>query len=85
MYILVQGSHQTLPPKPFPFPEGATFYLQLSKVLSQLLHVHQRQCKEIVEVRALYRKEAMQRKLLFNEVGVARKGCGWLHNLISYS
>ena len=46
------------------------FPTQLSKVLSQLLGVYRKQSKEVVEVRALYRKEAMQRKLLFNEVGV---------------
>ena len=39
-------------------------------MLSQLLYVYRKQSKEVVEVRALYRKEAMQRKLLFNEVGV---------------
>ncbi len=45
-------------------------FFQLSKVLAQLLFVHRRQSQEVVEVRTLYRKEAMQRKLLFNEVGV---------------
>jgi hypothetical protein len=38
--------------------------------MSQLLFIYRKQSKEVVEVRALYRKEAMQRKLLFNEVGV---------------
>ena len=37
-------------------------------MLSQLLVVHRRQAREVVEVRGLYRKEAMQRKLLYNEV-----------------
>ena len=45
---------------------------QMSKMLTQLIIVHRRQTKEVLEVRALYRKETMQRKLLFNEVD----GCG---------
>ena len=44
--------------------------VQLSKALSQLILVHRKQAKEVVEVRTLYRKEAMERKLLYNEVGV---------------
>ena len=40
----------------------------MSKALSQLLVTHRLQSLEIHEVRALYRKEALQRKLLYNEV-----------------
>ena len=42
---------------------------QFTKALNQLIRIHRRQSIEIVEVRTLYRKEALQRKLLYNEVG----------------
>ncbi len=51
------------------------YALQLSKVLSQLLYAHHRQPEEVLEVCALYQKEAMQRKLLFNEVEVVTVAC----------
>ena len=41
---------------------------QLSSSLTQLLRTYRRQRREIQEVRALYQKEALQRKLLYNEV-----------------
>ena len=50
------------------FPIMTLFQLQLSKALAQLVVAHRRQAKEVVEVRMLYRKEAMQRRILFNEV-----------------
>ena len=36
--------------------------------MSQLVRVYRRQEREIGEVRALYQKEALHRKLLYNEV-----------------
>ena len=43
-------------------------FLKLSSVITQLLRTHRRQVQEITEVRELYRREALQRKLLYNEV-----------------
>ena len=45
-----------------------TYILQLSKAVHQLLYNYRSQASEIEEAKALYRKEAHQRRLLFNEV-----------------
>ena len=42
--------------------------MQLSQAMRLLASRYNQQANEIQEARALYRKEAMQRKLLFNEV-----------------
>jgi len=53
---------------PGPPPCFSPSLTQLSSSLTQLLRTHRRQRREIHEVRALYQKEALQRKLLYNEV-----------------
>jgi kinesin family protein C2/C3 len=42
--------------------------LQLSNAMRLMVNQYRQQANEIIEARALYRKEALQRKLLFNEV-----------------
>lgn len=42
--------------------------LQLSDVISQLTRNYSRQSRDIADITTLYRREALQRKLLYNEV-----------------
>ena len=49
-----------------PFPH-VSVVSQLSSAMIQLLKTHRRQSQEIHEVRSLYRREALQRKMLYNE------------------
>ena len=46
------------------------FPLKFVSALTQLLRVHRGQAREISEVRTLYQKEALKRKLLYNEVNI---------------
>ena len=42
--------------------------LQLGDVISQLTRNYSRQSRDIADITTLYRREALQRKLLYNEV-----------------
>lgn len=43
-------------------------FQELSGAITQLSRNYSRQCREIADITALYRREALQRKLLYNEV-----------------
>ena len=45
-----------------------TCFLQLVLVVSKLLTMYRERAREIGEIRTLYQKEALQRKLLYNAV-----------------
>ena len=53
-----------------PFPEDFCCFVKALDVSKQIKQSESGQMKELEEVRALYQKEALQRKLLYNQVRI---------------